>query len=433
MDNFRILAGPIVRRADADGVFFWIATDVPVQASAKIYRVPDPYHPRDSLEHMDVKSNKQVGTRSVRLGERLFITLIAARPEKGSFPLDQLMAYDLILNGRSLEDFGLLTGAKRITYRHLPLPTFFISKEIRSLLHGSCRNLGGNGLDALPGGDALLEAHPFDLNLRPSILILDGDQIYADYMPVPLIHPLTRFGNELMGWEEKIPGIVSRLIDIPMNERQKLAADKAGFTSFGAQNQLMAFGEFAALYLLAWNEENWPDKLPPFPQKGNQNGKSFFEKTKEIFNGSRSPVEKSNLQAYNDAVKNLETVRKYVPSVRRLFANIPTYMMFDDHDVTDDFFLTREWKRTVWNREAGRRIVANGLAAVWAFQCWGNDPDRFSAGFISAIVDHLTAEAGDRSLAKTFDETVWNFPDWTFSLPAHPTTVMLKYSHTARL
>ncbi|HEY6669151.1 MAG TPA: hypothetical protein VI033_08365 [Candidatus Nitrosopolaris sp.] len=44
-------------------------------------------------------------------------------------------------------------------------------------------------------------------------------------------------------------------------------------------------------------------------------------------------------------------------------ANIPTYMMFDDHDITDDRNITREWNERVKESDYGKQIVANGLAA----------------------------------------------------------------------
>jgi hypothetical protein len=425
MHDFKLLAGPIVRRADTRRVFFWIATDTQVSIEARIFIVSEPLKPGDKLEAIDIDSDEHAGTRSVCLGERFFITLIAAQPKSGEFPMDRLLAYDLILNGKSLGDLKLLSGPQRITYDSLPLPTFFLPKETTSLLHGSCRNLGGTGLDALPDGDALLEEHYSNLSIRPSLLILDGDQIYADHMPAPLIHHLTQMGNALLGWEETIPGIVSRLIELPVNGRQKLAADKACFTSGGAQNQLMALGEFAALYLLAWNIENWPDVLPPYPKADHSEGVHLFHKVGDIGKSLLSSIERTPEQAYKEMVENLETVRKGVPAVRRLLANIPTYMIFDDHDVTDDLFITRKWKKDVWNSETGRRVVANGLAAAWAFQCWGNDPDRFPQDFVAAISDHLQAQAQDGSLTSAFEEKVWNFPEWTYSLPVQPTTIVM--------
>ena len=69
-----------------------------------------------------------------------------------------------------------------------------------------------------------------------------------------------------------------------------------------------------------------------------------------------------------------------LPRVRRALANIATYMIFDDHDVTDDWNLHRRWHDHVHRRPLGRRMVQNALAAYAVFQGWGNEPDQFAAG-----------------------------------------------------
>ena len=38
--------------------------------------------------------------------------------------------------------------------------------------------------------------------------------------------------------------------------------------------------------------------------------------------------------------------RKNLPKVQRALANVPTYMILDDHDVTDDYFLNPIWRRS---------------------------------------------------------------------------------------
>jgi hypothetical protein len=64
--------------------------------------------------------------------------------------------------------------------------------------------------------------------------------------------------------------------------------------------------------------------------------------------------------------------------VRRALANIASYMIFDDHDVTDDWNLHRRWHDHVHRRPLGRRMVQNALAAYAVFQGWGNEPDQFA-------------------------------------------------------
>src|SRR5262249_27699680 len=72
--------------------------------------------------------------------------------------------------------------------------------------------------------------------------------------------------------------------------------------------------------------------------------------------------------------------RKAIPQVRRALANVPTYMMIDDHDITDDWNMLRDWCDQVYKSPLGRRVVQNGLLAYAIFQAWGNTPEQFAAG-----------------------------------------------------
>jgi hypothetical protein len=47
-------------------------------------------------------------------------------------------------------------------------------------------------------------------------------------------------------------------------------------------------------------------------------------------------------------------------------------MIFDDHDVTDDWNLTRAWEEEVYNNSFSKRIVGNALVAYFLFQGIGN-------------------------------------------------------------
>ena len=80
------------------------------------------------------------------------------------------------------------------------------------------------------------------------------------------------------------------------------------------------------------------------------------------------------------ALAEIRAVQEYydgLPKVRRLLANVPTYMTFDDHEVTDDWNLNGAWVADVNARPLGRAILRNGLLAFGLFQAWGNDPLHF--------------------------------------------------------
>lgn len=61
-----------------------------------------------------------------------------------------------------------------------------------------------------------------------------------------------------------------------------------------------------------------------------------------------------------------------------VLANCATYMIFDDHEVTDDWFLNASWMNRVRASPFGRNGVRNGVIAYVAFQGWGNHPARFA-------------------------------------------------------
>ena len=396
-----LLAGPILRRRERDRVFIWLATSEPCSVAAEIYDVEE--------------GLRRVGggaAISVRFGPRLFVHLIEANPDAGEFPHERLLGYDLSLlvdredglQRLALADLGLLDGPNSIAYEGLPLPTFFVRGDDRYLtvIHGSCRLLHGRGEDALMSADEFIEQTSADTEKRPSALYLTGDQIYADDVSAPVAAHLREMSTLLMGERDprSIPG-VENVAEFPVEGRKTVIREQAMFTSDRCSNHLMTFGEYAAMYLFAWNHENWPATLP--------------DPNDEI---PSTPRERLKIRRQTHW---LEHARRALPAVRRVLANVPTYMIFDDHDVTDDWNLTREWHERVRASPTGRRVIANALAAFWAFQGWGNDPDGFDPSFIATIVAALEGDGP----ADDYDELMWSFDRWSYHAPTIPPTVFL--------
>jgi hypothetical protein len=61
-----------------------------------------------------------------------------------------------------------------------------------------------------------------------------------------------------------------------------------------------------------------------------------------------------------------------------VLANIPSVMIFDDHEITDDWNIDHPWVNRVYGNAAGRRAVTNGLLAYALCQHWGNTPAAFT-------------------------------------------------------
>jgi PhoD-like phosphatase len=423
-----ILSGPILRRVEPDRICIWLATSKPATVKARIYRLRD-------LKNNNSDIDIGIGTtKTLRLGQMLHVALVIALPIINSnkkerienintFPTDEILAYDIEIfldnnsQGMRLNDLGLLSDESSIAYNTqigVPLPTFLLPGNDNmtaptTVLHGSCRKLHGDGDDCLSAADELIAASIEDINNRPRALFLTGDQIYADDVAIPLIQYLTKFGIQLLGWEEQIHGVNKKLTEIGIGERQQLVRDHAKFTSQKAGNHLLSFGEFAAMYLLAWNAENWPDMT--------------WEGELSTNNDSNNKTDDDISRKHLDQLKRAYRV---LPKVRRVLANIPTYMIFDDHDITDDWNITKEWYDNVKNSDCGKQIVSNGLAAFWVFQGWGNNPDMYSQDFIDKITDYLqNGDTVNNVERRDLEDYLWDFHGWSFSVPTNPLAVFL--------
>lgn len=379
----------------------WLATKEEAEITARVLRSSGEVLGEGSAE-------------SVRLGANLYVHLVTATPREDGFPTDEVLAYDVEVESggsrRDLSSLGLLDGDASIAYPGFELPTFFIRESVPDLnvLHGSCRLLHGKGEDAIRSADEVLAQSADDVSTRPCLLMLTGDQVYADEVGGPLIGRVRALATELMGPEDdtSVPR-VGRLSELGIYMRSDVVTEKAKFTSPHSDNHLLSFGEWSAMYALAWNEGNWATELPPAD-----------EAVPDDF-GSRAAVLKARAK-YNGEAGALDRARAAIPPFRRVLANTPTYMIFDDHDVTDDWNLNLDWRNAVYGSPTGRRAVANGLASFWAFQGWGNNPDEYSEQFKEMIAAHADAGDDDHS-----DSELWNFEGWSYFIPSQVPLVVL--------
>ena len=82
-----------------------------------------------------------------------------------------------------------------------------------------------------------------------------------------------------------------------------------------------------------------------------------------------------------------------LPRVRRALANIATYMILDDHEITDDFNMQRRFCDKVYGSPLGMRVVQYGLIAYALCQHWGNCPEQFAGTGAGARLLGLFANA----------------------------------------
>src|SRR5262249_10828133 len=200
-----------------------------------------------------------------------------------------------------------------------------------------------------------------------------------------LLFMLMEADPALLGWKERdvLPDVPSeRIPELEPGNRKQLVRKTAAFTTEDPESHLITLGEYYSMYLFTWSDVLWPTEFPPFDDVKNDSLK---------------------ITKYLEQREILIEYGKTIPKVRRALANVPTYMMIDDHDVTDDWNMLRDWCEQVYKRPLGRRIIQNGLLAYSSFQAWGNTPDRFAAGQQG---DNLLTAAGGWVAAQGNNATI---------------------------
>jgi len=323
----RVISGPQMRRVENNYFSVQIVLEEDVELDLCLY------HKEELLKsHCDV--------RKVALSSKLFFYILKSEVDLCS---DELYSYDVIHGQVSIIkdlSLGLVEESE--------LPSFTFGSE--RILTGSCRQLSSEQDDCLP---KMLDRFNDD-KLRPQVLILTGDQVYADDLCSDLLDKIKE---------------ICQTYDLPTTaldlKDRKDFCQFIGLTSMKSSHHLLSLGEFIALYLLSWSEELW-------------------EK--------------------DSSIVDLRDLKK----VRKLFANVPTYMQMDDHDVSDDLKINEYWLEGL--KEQGQRVVANAYATGHLFQIMGNY--KLNNSYDELIVAYLKEEVTDCSTVRR----IINDADWSNEL-----------------
>ncbi len=361
-----VLAGPILRRTDNYSVTVWIA----LKESRMV-----------TLVILDTNKNALITARkkTIQIGINLHIVAITAQSNYSILRSGENYLYNLAFNpGETLSTPGVLNtwgSILDIAYPEFDLPSFALPpNDINDLriVHGSCRKLHGESLDAMATLDKMIrEALAISVEQRPHQLFLTGDQIYVDDVADALLFMLMDAAETLLGWSEPLPDVTS-FDELKPGQRNNLATNIAGLTASLdklnritdiAKSHLFTFGEFMAMYLFAWSDVLWVDV-------------EHFPNYNDIYT-STCAQEKQNKSGFDLEVTYLKEFVSTIGQVRRALANIPTYMIFDDHEITDDWNLNMAWCDRVLSKPLGRRVIQNGLLGYSICQAWGNTPEQF--------------------------------------------------------
>ncbi|MFI0354526.1 alkaline phosphatase D family protein [Actinomadura sp. 9N407] len=182
---------------------------------------------------------------------------------------------------------------------------------------GSCRRSPDraslHGLDTLTAfANRLASADDGAETEWPDVLLMVGDQIYADEL-----------GEEMQAY---------------LAERRESNVEPVG--------EVADYEEYTHLYKLAWNED---------------------------------------------------------PAVRWLLSTVPTFTIFDDHDIRDDWNTSYAWRQEMWAQPWWRARITGGIGSYWIYQHLGNlSPEERATDPIYEAVLAASADGGDAG--KILDE-----------------------------
>ncbi len=206
------------------------------------------------------------------------------------------------------------------------------------LAYGSCRKPSTVEPDALNAfGAWLIERFDERETAWPHLLLLIGDQIYAD---------------DFTGRRGRRKGTTSLMQNARPEPSQR-----------GAQT----FAEFAMLYRQAWTSDD---------------------------------------------------------GIRQVLAVIPTFMIFDDHEITNGWNTTPDWRARALKHGLEQMLV-DGLVAYWVYQGWGNPGAQSEASNALAALMQEAAQSGEDALEQlraymrkaVYEEIA---PRWHFDIPTVP-------------
>jgi len=416
-----LLAGPVLRRVEANRLVLWLATTEPVSLRLRLNGRVVP----GSTPH------------TLQAGDRLFHHLLDAELPEPLVP-GAWTAYTLEISDPAAPEGwrDLLAADPGLCYPGQSSPGLRWEPRVASLLHGSCRkphHHAAPGASEGRAGDGLAEADRLlqrllageDVTAWPSALVLSGDQIYADDVAGPLLRAIHRLAQQLGLPDEALPGVcpdgpasARELVEHPLGyyRREQLLpkqAVKSGlkdilfggvakpvFTTDNAHNHLISLSEVLCMYLLVWSPLPWqgldlsppPDLLPKHAQR--------YER---------------EAAALADFVQGL-------PAVRRAMAHLPVAMIFDDHDITDDWNLSAEWETVAYGHPFSRRVIGNALLGYLLHQGWGNRPEAFREALphLERALQQPGSDDHDAAITQLL-----HFHQWHYVWPTEPALVVL--------
>ncbi|MBS99500.1 MAG: hypothetical protein CMI01_12585 [Oceanospirillaceae bacterium] len=407
-----VLVGPILRRIEPRSLTIWLLTTAPCELSLTLLGDDGCLFDRTLDAH---------DQWTLQLGERLWLRLIHLELDT-PLPRDHWIRYDLsyVQDG---EPVSIAEWGADLLYPGENLPGFQIKSRLDAIFHGSCRKPHHPGGDGMARADEWIEAHFDRPEHWPALLMLSGDQLYADDVAGPMLVASHALSDRLGLWGERFEGAdVANEAELRASgdcyyRREALLPDdstsetarssvfggvrKPIFTSDNAHNHLISYAEMVASYCLAWSPDAWKTLAVEAPAGLTAEQRDLYHREREV----------------------IEAFCAALPRVRRVMAHLPTYMIFDDHDITDDWNLSAAWEVAAYGHPFSRRIIGNALIGYLLCQGLGNNPKPLRRALAETLERWLKTRTLENH--KALIDELFRYEGWHYRVPTEPGILVL--------
>ena len=395
-----ILCGPFVRRLESKLLVIWFVSSQ--RHRYNLHLLPEQVGASNELETVQIGQHCYVNQ---------FITHFAEEHE--GFAQDSEIQYQI--SKPATDKVHLLDLSAHALAGH-EQPNFILASKLSTVIQGSCRKPHHHAPDAFVEVANKLANKEID---RPDYLVMSGDQIYADDIAGPMLvaiqslskklglytatHELGSLSKQQLDWRFSMFG---RSHILPKKQDQsrwsKFWHGDNIISSRYHDNHLIGLDEFFACYLLTWSSNCW--KL-----------------VNDEVEAASAHVSSQHLDTYNKEWTILKDFVDSLPHFEKLMANLPTLMIFDDHDVTDDWNLTADWEKHVYGNTVTKHIIRDALVSYALFQGWGNCPEQ-TEPLINQIKQ--LSETDDFASEKLTD-SIFEHNQWHYEVNTTPQIVVL--------
>ncbi|MEU9019421.1 alkaline phosphatase D family protein [Actinomadura sp. NPDC048394] len=190
--------------------------------------------------------------------------------------------------------------------------------------------------------------------------------------------------------------------------------------------------------LMAGDDAAWPDVLL---MVGDQvYADELSDEMKEFIRGRRAADEPPVDEAadFEDYTHLYKLAWRDDPAVRWLLSTVPTFTIFDDHDIRDDWNTSYAWRTEMWAQPWWRARITGGIGSYWVYQHLGNmSPQDRASDPLLAAVRAASENGGDAGkILDEFAERADKQPDtmrWSYAHDWGGTRLVVVDSRCSRL